>query len=125
LEEDGSFELAKLAAGLQAEVFGQPGTSSLERCQRVRLASAAVEGNHELGVEPLSVGVESDGAFELRNDLAVLAEDEPCLCQALERGQAVALQPAPRHRRERRILDVSESRPAPQRQGGGKKPRGG
>lgn len=125
LEEDGLFELAQLAARLEAEVFGQPGTSSLERGQRVRLASGAVEGEHELGVEPLSVRVEGDGALELGNDLAVLAEDEPCLCQALEGGQAVALQSARRDRRERRILDVGESRSAPQSQRGGKEPRGG
>jgi hypothetical protein len=44
----------------------------LEGGQRARLASRAVEGDHELGVEPLSVRVEGDGKLKLGDDLAVL-----------------------------------------------------
>ena len=89
LEEDGSFEVAQLAAGLETEVLCQPCPSSLERGQRVRLAPTAVEGDHELGVEPLPVGVDGDGTLEVRDDQVVLADDEPYIYQALEGGQAI------------------------------------
>jgi hypothetical protein len=39
---------------------------------------------------PLSVGVDGDGALEIREDLAVLAEGEPGIYQVLGRGQPVA-----------------------------------
>src|ERR1019366_4976413 len=125
LEKDASLELAQLATGIDAEIFCQPGTSVLKRCQRVRLASRAVQGDHQLSVGPLPVGVQGNSAFELRNDLAVLAQEEPGVYQGLERGQAVGLQLARRDRGERRVADVGEGGTAPQRKRSGEETRRG
>jgi hypothetical protein len=125
LDQDCSFELSQLPARLEAEVFAQPGASFLEHCQRVRLASRSVQGDHKLGVEPLPVGVEGNRALKLGNDLAVLAEDQPGVYQGLERGQAVGLQPARCDRRERRVAHVRERGTAPQRERIGEETRRG
>ncbi len=92
LGEDRALELAQPLAGLDAELLHERRSRVLVGLQRVRLALAAVEGEHQLGAQALAKGVLGDQRLELSHDLEMAAELELCLDQPLDRRHAQVLE---------------------------------
>ena len=115
LAQDRGLEVAELLAGLEPELVVQPRAQAAIDLERVRLPPGAVQGEHQLGVQALLVGVLGDEGLERSDELRVPAQlelgvdllhlhDEPEVCESRER---VAIRPLE--------LDVRERRSPPQR----------
>jgi hypothetical protein len=89
----------------------------LVRLQGIRLALAAVEGEHQLGAEALPVGMLGDQGLELPHQLDVVAEGELGIVQLLEGGQSQILEPRGLAPGEGLVAQVGERRAAPKGQG--------
>ena len=57
LTQDRRLELPEVRAGLEAELVLEHAATRLVGVQRVRLAAGAVEREHQLGAQPLAIGV--------------------------------------------------------------------
>ena len=91
--------------------------------ERLGLAPAAVEREHQLAGEPLARRVLGDEPPQLADDLGVAAGGEVGLDAQLERGQPLLLEPRDLGLRERLERQVGERRPAPQRERLAQQPR--
>ena len=87
LPEDRLLEGLELAARLEPELVGERTTRVLVARERIRLAARAVEGEHELGAQPLARGMLSDEGLELWDQGRVAAERQIGLDALLERQQ--------------------------------------
>ena len=72
-------EPSQLLARLQSELSGEQLSRSPVRSERVRLALAAVEREHELAPESLAQRVLGNQRFQLAHKLGVEPEVELCL----------------------------------------------
>jgi hypothetical protein len=77
LAQDGALEHAELLARLQPKFLGQQPACTSIGGERVRLALAPVERNHQLPPEPFAQRMLRDEALELGDELRVVAESEP------------------------------------------------
>ena len=93
LQQDLFFESAQFGRRDDAKVLVEQVSSALESPQRVRLASASVEGHHVERPEFLAVGVFPCQSIEVGHDVAVLAGGESGVHHFLDRGQAEFRQP--------------------------------
>src|SRR6266516_5594947 len=116
LGEDFPLELLQLWAGLEPELLAERPAGLAVRLQRVRLPAGAVEGAHQLSLQPLAEWVFADELLELRDDLGVAACGEIVLDAVLEHGEPLFLEAAARLVRESLISQVEEWRPTPERQ---------
>jgi hypothetical protein len=116
VREDRALELAQPLAGLDAELGDERATGLLVGLERVGLAIAAVEREHQLRAQALAVRVLADQALERADDIGVLAEREARVDELLERGHVKLLEPADLALRETLVREVGERRAAPQRQ---------
>ena len=112
LGEHRGLEPLELGAGIEAELLDEHGTGATERLERVGLTARAVEGEHQVGVQLLAVGVLADQLLQLGDDRGVLAEGEIQLEPVLERGQPDALQAGALGREPPEQLHVGQRRPA-------------
>jgi hypothetical protein len=94
LRQHGLFEVAKFRAGIDAELVGQGCPQSRVGAQGVGLASLAVEGDDEVGPDPLAQWVIADRGLGLGDRLGVLPERQPGFQQCLNRDQAGLFEPA-------------------------------
>ena len=111
--EDRRLQLGQLGRRVEAELVGEHGPGAGVHAQRVGLAPAAVEGDHQAAGEPLAQRVLVGRALELADRLAVPAEGEEGVEAGLQRLQA---QLVPAHgRRPGPLLvgDVGEHRTVP------------
>ncbi len=76
LPQDGSLEIAELLSGLEPELVVQPRAQATVRLERVRLSPRAVQGEHQLGVQALLIGVLDDEGLEGSDELRVPAQLE-------------------------------------------------
>jgi hypothetical protein len=99
----------------------------VEDLQRIRLAAAAVQGQHQLPPQSLAIRVLVDGESQRREDLALLAERKRRLELFLECVDAQRLQPLRLGPEPGRVRQPLQRRPAPERQrhgdGGGARTR--
>ncbi len=107
-------ELAERCARLDPELVDERPTGGLVGLERVGLATAAVERQHQLSAQPLAKWVVVDELFELGDQLGARPEEEPGLDQVLERRGAKLFEPSRLERGERLEGEVGERLPAPQ-----------
>ena len=94
--------------------------------QRVGLAVAAVQREHQLAAQPLAVRVLADQRLQPADHLGVAAERELRLDELLARGDPQLLEPGDLGLRERLVGEVGQRRAAPEREralerGGGRR----
>ena len=92
--------------------------SAAIRIERLDLAAAAIEREHELPEQPLAIGVIDDERFQLADHGAMVTQSEVCLDTVFERGQACLLETRHLPSREPLIGQIAERLPTPQRQCG-------
>ena len=115
LPEDRRFELAQLRARLEAELLHEDTARVAIRLERVCLPPRAVEREHQLPPRALTRGMLANESLELRNELGVAAQREPCLDVVFDCREARLLEPLA-------IglecgANVGERRAAPEREG--------
>jgi hypothetical protein len=105
VREDRLLQLPEIGPRLEAELVGEDAPRLLERLERVRLAAAAIESEHQLRPQPLSERVVGERRAKRGCELTVLAERERNLELLLERVDMQGLEPTrlgtePRRRRQ-------------------------
>ena len=116
VREDRLLEPPKLGPRLEPELVGEHAPRLLKRLERIRLAAAAVERQHQLPPQPLAEGVVRERRTERRRQLPMLAEREPDLEVLLERVDVQRLEPACLGAEPRRAGQTLQRRPAPEGQ---------
>ena len=81
--------------------------------QRVSLATAAIESEHELRPQPLAHRMRTHERLQLGDETAVATECELRLDALLEGGETKLLETSDLHLGERLVGEVAERRPAP------------
>jgi len=112
--EDGLLEALELIVGLETELLVQQPPPRAVDLERVCLAAAAVQGQHQLATEVLAERVAADEPFELGNELHLTPEREIGIDALLKGGEPLLVQPETRITCERGI-ELGEWAPAPQR----------
>ncbi len=92
--EDRFLQPPELRPRLEPELLGEDAPGLLERLERVGLAAAAVEREHQLPPEPLAEGVVCERRPQRRRELPVLPERKPGLEVLLLRVDAERLEAA-------------------------------
>ena len=116
VREDRLLKPPKLRPRLEPQLVGEHAPRLLERLERVGLAAAAVERQHQLPPQPLAEGVVRERRTERRRQLAMLAEREPDLEVLLERVDVQRLEPTCLGAEPRRARQALQRRPAPEGQ---------
>ena len=116
LVQDRVLELAQPLARLDPELLGQRAAGVAIGLQRVGLAVAAVQGEHQLRPEALAIGVLGDQPLEPLEQLRVVAQRQFRLGQQFECRDAQVLQPRDLGLGERLEGQIRQRRPAPERQ---------
>ena len=112
--EDRLLQPPELRPRLEPQLVGEHAPRLLERLERVGLAAAAVEREHQLSPQPLPEGVVRERRTERRRELAMLAEREPDLEVLLERVDVQRLEPARLGAEPRRAGQPLQRRSAPE-----------
>src|SRR6516162_4725981 len=93
LAEDRLLQLLQLRSWVEAELLLQGTTEAPIRRERVGLAAAAVERQHELAVKPLAQRAVGDERLQLRHEFEVATESQVGLHSLFECDQPQLLQP--------------------------------
>ena len=115
LGEHRTFQLAKVLAGLDAQLVHERAPGVLVGLQRLGLAVGPVQREHELTAEALAVGVLGDERLELPHDLGVRAQLQARLDVQLDRRHAEIGETRDLALGERLVAQVGERRSAPER----------
>src|SRR5205823_5735290 len=115
--------LLERRARVDPELVYERAPGGVIRLERLRLAAAAVEREHQLRTETLAQRMSRDGRFEVADELPVTSVLELRVGPFLERGEPKLLEPLDLRLRERFEREVGERRAAPEREGGAKLPR--
>ena len=124
LREHRAFELTQPLARLDAELVDQQPPRFVESLQGVGLTVTAIQGQHQLAVQPLAVGMLGDQLRQPADDRGVTAERELGVDLQLERGDAQLGEPRDRRLGELLVGDVRERVAAPQCEGPVERGRG-
>ena len=100
--------------GLEAELLVQPSPAARVDLQRVGLAPAAIEGQHEQAEEPFARGMLGSQLLELGDDERVLPRRQARVEALFQGGEAQLLEPCDLSLRERLERDIGECRAPPQ-----------
>ena len=114
VREDRLLQPSELRPRLEPKLVGKDAPGLLERLERIGLATAAVERQHQLPPEPLPERVVRERRTERRRQLAMLAEGEPDLEVLLERVDVQHLEPACLGAEPGRAGQPLQRRPAPE-----------
>ena len=114
LLQDGRLHGAELGSGLHADLLGQLLPRLAVGVERLGLAPAAVERDHQLAGEPLARRILRHQLPQLRYELGMPAGGGVGLDAQLERAQALFLEPRDLGLGERLERQVGERRAAPQ-----------
>ena len=115
LREDRLLEPPELRPRLEPELVREHAPRLLEDLERVRLAPAAVERQHQLPPQPLAERVVGERRAKGGHELAMLAERERDLELLLERIDVERLEAARLRVEPRRPRQPLQRRPTPQR----------
>jgi hypothetical protein len=107
-------QLAQLGAGLGTELLDQHAAGALVILERLRLPSAADEGQHELGVKALPQPMLRGQRLQLRHQLGVAAEVQPGVRLPFHGLQPQLLQPRPLSAAQQLRRDVRQRIAPPQ-----------
>ena len=118
VREDRFLKAPQLEPRLEPQLVGEHAPRLLERLERIRLAAAAIERQHQLAPQPLPERVLSERRLKRRDELPMLSERERNLELLFERVDVQRLQPAclvaePRRTRSAPAAPVRASGPAP------------
>ena len=114
LTEDRLLELHERRGSARGRALDQHAPRVLVDLQRLGLAVAAVQGEHQLPAQPLAQRVTGDQGLELGDEITVAPEGEVCFDPFLEGGQAQLLEPGDLVLGERVEGEVGERRAAPE-----------
>jgi hypothetical protein len=114
LTKNGPLELAQLLSRLDAELLDQHAEGVLVGGERLRLATAAIEGEHQLRSHALALQMRARERLQLADDLGVAARGEILLDPPLEAVQSQLVEPDDHSLREAVIGEVGERRAAPE-----------
>ena len=117
LPQDRALELLERGAGLDSECVDERVARVLVGLERLRLAAAAVQREHELAAQPLTERIGGDQGLELADELALAAELEVGVDSVFEHGGTELLEVADLLEREGVVLEVGERRATPQLEG--------
>jgi hypothetical protein len=117
LVEDGVLEALQTWARLDPELRDQPFPRRAVRLERLRLPAGAVQRDHQLAAQALSVGVLSGQRLQFADDGGMSAQSERRLDPLLDGEEAQLLQPPTLGAREVLEEEVGEGRSAPEREG--------
>ena len=112
--EDALLEGSQLGSGLEPKLVVERLTASAIDLERLRLPSAAVERDHQLPAQPLTVGVQSDERLELADQSSMLSAYEIRLDAVLERAVPGLFQPCDLPCGERLVRQIGERFAAPE-----------
>ena len=115
LPQDRLLELAQLSAGLDAELVDEHLAGRAVDLERLGLAAATVQAEHQLAAEPLAERELLDESLQLADELAVAAEREVGLDALLQRARVQLVQTGDLRLGPRLIGEVRQRRSAPQR----------
>ena len=115
LLEDRPLEPAQVLAGLEPELLVEQPAAGLVDGERVRLAPAAVQGEHQLAAQPLAERMSADEPLQLRDELGLPAELEVGVDALLERGEPLLLEARALGAREG-CVELGERWAAPERE---------
>ena len=113
LAQDRLLEAAELRAGLDADLGDEDPASLAVGLERLGLAAAAVEREHELPGQPLAGRVDGDELLQLADELRLAAGREVGLHARLDGGETLLVQPRDLGLRERLEGELGERRSAP------------
>ena len=116
MPEDPTLELAELGARLEAQVMGECPPYRLKRGERIDLAAAAVEREHQLADEALAARVLADELLELRYEPRSHPGLELGIDAPLEHEEPLLLEPRDLSVREGLVAEVGERWPSPEGQ---------
>lgn len=114
LSEDVGLQPAQRRTGVDAQLLRQGALGRLKGAQRLRLAAAAVEGQHQQAPQRLSQGIIGDESLEATCQLGVPSEGELGLGVLLDRHQPKLLQPGGLDGGEVVVGEVGRRRSSPQ-----------
>jgi hypothetical protein len=115
LVQDRLMQLAQRAPRLDPELLDQRRARGLVGLERIRLAPGAIEGEHQLCVQPLAQRMPGGERLEPTDDSGVLAGGEVGVDPLLERAEAQLLELRRVRPGEGLVGEVGQRRPAPQR----------
>ena len=107
VREDRLLEAPQLEPRLEPQLVAEHAPRLLERLERVRLAAAAIERQHQLPPQALPEGVVRERRAKRRRELPMLSERQRNLELLLERVDAQRLESA------RLVAEPRRTRPAP------------
>ncbi len=107
-------ELLQLRRRVEPELVGEREPRRPVDLERLRLAAAAVEREHQLAAQPLAQGVRSDQLLQLPDERSVPAEPELGVDPLLLRRHAQLVETCGLEPREVLLLEIGERRPAPE-----------
>jgi hypothetical protein len=116
LPQDGGFQIAQRLAGIDSQLLGKGGPQPLVGGERVGLAPAAVQRQHQLGVDLFIQRVLGHHLFQVGHQLRMLSGREPRLGQAPPDLLVQQVQPSRLFLQPGQSRDVRQRAPAPQRQ---------
>ena len=111
--EDGSLEALELIIRLEPELLVQQPPARAVDLERVCLAAAAIEGQHQLAAQTLAQRMLGDAGLELRDDRAMASELEHRLESPLDGLEAKLLEAPDLALGEVRKRKIGEGRPTP------------
>ena len=125
LPEHPLFEVPQLLAGLDPLLLDEDPSDPSVRGQRLRLSTAPVEGDHQLGPQPLAVRVERHQSLEVRHDLRMAAEGQVDVHPELDGLQPSLVEPRALSGGERLVDEVGEGLTPPEVESGPQRQVGG
>ena len=114
--QDRALDTLERRARLDAEFFHHRPAGRLVSGQRFWLPPAAVQGNHQLPLQPLAQRVLGNQRLQLANNVGVMAEREIGFDPVLDDAGPQVLQPGDLHLRERLIAEIGQRGATPQGQ---------
>jgi hypothetical protein len=105
---------SQLAGGLDADLLDERPARRAIGLERLGLATAPVQRQHQLAAEALAKRLFGDRGLQLCDDVLVAAEHQLRFDASLERRPAPLLEPRDLGLRERLVREVGERRTAPQ-----------
>ncbi|HET7044980.1 MAG TPA: hypothetical protein VFI37_09040 [Gaiellaceae bacterium] len=114
MAQNARLKLAQPGRRLEAELLDEEPASLRVHCERIRLASRAVEREHQVLAQALPHRALRDQSLEIGDERHVVACGKLRLEPLLERREAQLLEPHDLALREALVRDVLERRPAPE-----------
>ena len=114
LPQDRPLELLQRRAGLDAELLDEQRPAVAVTRERLGLAAAAVERDHELAARPLAQGLFLDERLELGDEPGVLSQLEVGVDPLLQRIEPQLGKPAACRLCERLFAELGQRRTAPE-----------